>query len=310
MIVHLNGQLVPAGEAKVSVFDRGFIFGDGLYEALRTVPRTDGRGGARAVGLTRHIERMRCGLDEAGIRWDPRQLGRLSEELLTANGLVDAFVYWQVTRGTPPTGAPVRQRIPGAALTPTVFGYCTPQPPIELCRRAAPRTAITREDVRWKLGHVKSTSLLGNVMCALAADAAACDEAILVRDGLVTEGVATNVIAVLRGGGGRGGGGEVVTPALSSAPMLSGVTRAILMDAAPEIVERPVGVDELRDASEIMLIGTTTLVTPIVRLNGHPVGTGQAGPVSERLLGLLLSVIASGEDDARAKPDVRVASKG
>jgi branched-subunit amino acid aminotransferase/4-amino-4-deoxychorismate lyase len=124
VIVHLNGRLVPADEAQVSVFDRGFLFGDGVYEGLRAF-------GGRVHSVKRHEERLREGLDATGIPGRPDELGRLCSALIEANGLTDAFVYVQYTRGTPGPGHAPRMRVPDGPMEPTVFGLCMAQPPID-----------------------------------------------------------------------------------------------------------------------------------------------------------------------------------
>lgn len=292
MIVYLNGQLLHRDRALVSVFDRGFVFGDGVYEGLRAVPRSDGTSGARIVGLFGHEERMAAGLREARIGWDVRQLGPISEQLLAANSMLDAFVYWQVTRGAPGEGMPVRQRVPSRGMRPTVFAYCSPQPPMDSFAAPACKSAVTMRDIRWEMGRLKSISLMGNVWCAIHADEAGADDAILLRggdEGLVGEGLATNVIVVTRGG-------EVCTPSLDSVPILAGVTRAILLRERPEIRERAVRASELREAREIMLIGTTTMVASVTRLDGRPVGDGTPGPVAHSLLRTLVDAIRNERD--------------
>lgn len=292
MIVHLNGKLVPAREAAVSPFDRGFVFGDGVYEGLRAIP-WENRAGRRIIGIGAHVKRLRLGLEQAGIAWNPAALDEMSLELLSANQLVDAFVYWQVTRGTPGPGEPVRSRVPGPGTMPTVFGYCTPQPPLSAFTQPPRKSAVIVEDRRWLMGHLKSISLMGNVLAAIHADTSGSDDAIFVRDGLVAEGLATNVVLALPA---RGGSGEtqLVTPSLESVPILAGVTRGILLAAAREIEARAVTVDELRAAQEVMLIGTTTMVASVVRLDGRVVGSGEPGEQAGRLLRVLLEQIALG----------------
>jgi D-alanine transaminase len=290
VIVHLNDKLVPAEEAFVSAFDRGFIFGDGVYEGLRSI-RWDGGDGRRIVGVERHIERMRRGLEATGIEWSPRDLDRMTLELLEANGLADAFVYWQVTRGTPSPGMPVRSRVPGKGMRPTVFGYCSPQPALESFVAPPTKSAATCEDKRWLLGRLKCTSLMGNVLASMEADAAGAEDAIFVRDGVVTEGLATNVIVVDQHG-------RIATPSLDSAPMLAGVTRAVLLEEVSEIEERPIREPELAGAAEIILTGTTTMVTSVIKLDGRVVGDGTPGPAARRLLGALVGAIRAGRDGA------------
>jgi D-alanine transaminase len=290
VIVHLNGNLVRRGDARIDPFDRGFLFGDGVYEGLRAVAWDD--GGTRIVGIGRHIERMRKGLAAARIAWDPSRLHELSIELVKANGLADAFVYWQVTRGTPGPGQAVRSRVPTKEMTPTVFGYCTPQPSLRVLDEGVPtKSAVVVEDKRWLMGHLKSISLMGNVMASMDADAAGAEDAIFVRDGLVAEGLATNVIVV-------DGGGRIATPSLAGVPILAGVTRAILLEESPDVEERVVlREQELRGASEVILTGTTTMVTSVVKLDGRVVGDGRAGPVAKRLLGVLVGAIRARRDD-------------
>lgn len=280
MIVHLNGQLLPASEARVSPFDRGFCFGDGIYEGLRSFS-------ARVVGMDLHIKRMRQGLAEIRLPWEAGNLAPLSDELLAANKLADAFLYWQVSRGVPPPGQNPRARNFNGPVKPTVFGYCFPTPPLASHTEPATKTAAIRPDHRWLRGHVKSISLLGGVVAGLEASDQGADDAILVRDGIVGEGTSSNVIAVLP----TSGGTEIVTPSLESASILAGVTRDLLLRAAPEIVQRPLRVDELTAASEVMLLGTLTMVTAITKLDGRPVGNGAAGPVARRLLATLCAAI-------------------
>lgn len=297
MLVHLNGHILPIDQAHISPLDRGFVFGDGVYEGLRAVPFADG---ARIVGQRLHTRRMQAGLDEAAIRFDAATLEPAALALLRSNNLRDAFVYWQVTRGTPGPGEPPRSRAPArnSAMRPTVFGYCTPQPPIAGMTAPATKHAITRPDIRWRLGHLKSISLMGNVMGALAADREHAEECILTRTvndvELVAEGLATNIILALPT---PRGDTQLVTPSLDSAPMLAGVTRAILLQACPEIVQRPVRAAELAEAREIMLIGTTTFVTAITRLDNRPIHDGVPGPQCRRLFQTLLDAIAARRDD-------------
>jgi D-alanine transaminase len=281
VIVHLNGRLLPLEQASISPFDRGFIFGDGVYEGLRAF-----RG--KVVAMDRHIRRMRDALSEARIDWDPQQLWALSDALIEANNLPDSFVYWQVTRGVPAAGQPVRTRTPMGPMQPTLFGYCSVQPPIEHFANPPSVTAAIRPDTRWTRGHLKSISLLGNVMAAMEGIETGAQDVILVRNGLVAEGSATNVVLALPGKGGRT---QLVTPSLDSVSILGGITRALILEAVPEIISRPVRVEELFRASEVMLVGSTAMVTSVTQLDGRPVGDAQPGPQSRRLLAALVQSI-------------------
>lgn len=274
----------------MSPFDRAFMFGDGVYEGLRAV-------GGVVAGLGPHAERMRAGLSEARIDgFDPERLGELSAALLRANGLADAFLYWQVSRGCAPVQgagtAELRARAPrSGALRPTVFGFATPLPAVSTYRTPRARTARVCEDTRWLRGHLKSISLMGGVIAAYEAQEDGADEPILVRDGLVTEGVATNVLVA--------SGGRVSTPPIGQGRILAGVTRRLLLESGSGIVERPIGLEELRRADEVMLIGTATMVASVVRLDGRPVGGGEPGPQATRLLRLLVESL---ERDAAPSP--------
>jgi D-alanine transaminase len=282
VIVHLNGKLVPREQAAVPVFDRGFIFGDGVYEGLRSF-----RG--RVVAFDRHLRRMAAGLAETRIHFDPGLLVRATDELLAANSMPDAFIYWHITRGAPAAGQPVRTRLPAGPMTPTVFGYCTPQPPVEKFTSPPTITCAVVPDTRWQRGHLKSISLLGNILAAIEGQEQGSQDAIMVREGLVSEGSATNVVlAVAKAGGGT----ELVTPSLDSVSILGGITRELLVDFVPDLIVRAVREEELYRASEVMLVGTTSMVTSVTHLNGRAVGGGTPGPLARRLLRDLIGIVS------------------
>ncbi len=308
MLIHLNGQLIPRDQARVDPFDRGFLFGDGLYEGLRAF---DGH----VVGMARHVERLRLGLAEARIPWNADRMAAVTTELLNANSLRDAFIYWQVTRGVPAPGQPVRARVPTGEVSPTVFGYCLPAPALSVYSEPPMKSATTTRDTRWLRGRVKSISLLGNVIASIEASEAGADDAILIRDGLVAEGSSANLVAVVPDGD---EGWEIVTPSLDSAPMLAGVTRDLILDThghnAPgsaasglTIIERPLTVGELRRASEVMLLGTLTMVTAITTLDRRVLGDGTPGPAARTLLRTLVATI---ESEQRAAGSGATASAG
>lgn len=292
MILHLNGTLVDREHARIDPLDRGFLFGDGLYEGLRAF---DGV----VYGLDLHAERMRAGLDECRIRgFDPGALGPLSESLLRANDLRDAFVYWQVTRGAPVPGTPapqLRRRIPGAEISrPTVLGYCVPLPGIDQCVAPKAIHAASVADTRWTRCHIKSISLMGNVLHAIEAANSdhPADDSIMVRDGLVTEASSTNLFASI--------GGRIVTPPVDRGWNLRGVTRAKILRRVPSVEVRDITLDELRRADEVMLAGTITMVAAVTRLDGRPVGDGQPGPACGLLYDALVADIREEVGAARA----------
>lgn len=288
MIVYLNGQFVPEEQARVSVFDRGFLMGDGIYEGIRT-------SGGTIVALRHHVERMREGMTECRIPvagregecFDPAAMAPLTARLLEENRCDipagDAEVYWQVTRGAPAPGQPRRSRVLHGTVRPCVFAFAAPAAPVASYRTPKGRRVALRPDTRWSRGHVKSISLLGSVLAAIEAEEHGCDDAILTRDGLVTEGAATNVFIAR--------GGTIFTPSLDSAPMLAGATRDLLLGADPSIVQKPITVGELLAADEVMLAGTYTMVAAATHIDGRPIGGGAPGPMATRLLATLVNAI-------------------
>ena len=277
MIVHLNGRLIDSSEARIGVFDRGFLLGDGIYEGLRAV---DGH----VVDLDRHIERMREGLSIAHMEeFDPDTLRGILCPLLEANGLRNAFIYVQITRGEPGEQGPRRSRVLSGGRGPTVFAYAEPLTLIDTPRRV--RSCVI-EDRRWTYGHVKSIALMGGVIAAFEARDRGADDAILVRDGMLTEGSSTNVFVVRDG--------ITATPPVDGGKLLGGVTRDVIIERNPDIEVRPVPEEALRAAEEILLTGTRTMIASVIELDGEPVGAGVPGPRAHELLRSLLEEVREG----------------
>jgi D-alanine transaminase len=281
VLIHLNGRLVDERDAHISVLDRGFLFGDGVYELVRYF---DGRG----VALEAHAARLARSLAHARIAgFDAARLGAIAAELLEANGLRDATVYLQVTRGA---GA-VRSHVPTTTLVPTVVAFAAAAEPLASLVAPAEVAAITAEDTRWRRCEIKTVSLMGNILHLLAADDAGAAEAILHRGGLVGEGGYSNVAIAT--------GGALVTPPLDEdPPILHGTARADLLDAAREagvpVAVRPVALEELRAADEVLITSSRRFVNAVVRLDGATVGGGAAGPLCRRLFEAIRDRIARG----------------
>jgi len=275
MLAWLNGELVDEDRAAVSVRDRGFLFGDGVYEVVRYVPRAD--GSAYGIGEGHHAARLGRSLELARIRgFDPTELPAIAARLLAANGLADASLYLQVTRGV---GAS-RSHVPTGPLVPTVFASVSPAEPFARMREPAAIRAIACEDPRWRRCEIKTVSLMGNILALLEADAGGASEAILHRDGLVGEGAYTNVFCVRNG--------TLVTPPVDvEPPILHGVTRHDAIEAARAagipVEIRPLPLAELRAAAEILVSSTRRLVSAVTHLDGRPVGDASVGPVARRL---------------------------
>ncbi len=285
MLVYLNGSVLDASEARISPLDRGFLFGDGLYEGLRAFE-------GHVVGLDRHIARLQGALDVLRIDWDAGEMANICDALMARSGLDDAFVYVQVTRGTPDVPTQPRSRTPPEGIRPTVFAFTAPTDGLETHRAPIVRRAITHSEIRWKYCQYKAITLLPTVLAALEASDRDADDAIFVRDGLVSEALAANVFLVNQHG-------VMVTPSLESAPMLEGVTRGLLLEQLDDVEVRPVEEAELRDAREIMLVGTLAMVTSISHLDGAVVGSGERAG-AERLCGALCEAIVRDRAGARA----------
>jgi D-alanine transaminase len=271
-IAYVDGSFLPAAEAKVSVLDRGFLFADGVYEVVPAY-------GGKAFALKEHLARLARSLRELQIA-NPHAEAEwieLAQQLMARNGGGDCMVYFQVTRGAPAKRA---HAFPAGAK-PTVVGLCNALPaPSETTMRDGV-SAITRPDIRWGRCDIKSVALLPNILATQAASEQACNEAILHRDGRVTEGASSNVFAVL----GKG----VVTPP-KGPDILSGITREVVIEALRAakvpVQERRLMLNELRSADEVWLTSSTREVLPVTRLDGDPVGSRKPGPVWKKAYAL------------------------
>lgn len=322
MLVHLNGQLVPVHEARVSAFDRGYLFADGIYEGLRSFLHD---GQRRLIAPELHVRRMARGLERCGIAYDPARLLPITDELLRVNNLDDAFVYWQVTRGTPDLhSGPVRERVRVQNITPSVFAYAKPIERLDVTdpqnSRPAVKKASLQVDERWTVGEVKSISLLGNVLAALSGvEASGMDgaaETILCRvkdDGthVLSEGTYTNIALVIPKPGFSESDRlreplkthDVLTPSLESAPILNGVTRAAMLALCPQLREACLTTRDLSRCSELLLLGTTTMITSITHVDGRAIGSGGVGSVAVELSRFWARALKN-RDDLGAFPGV------
>lgn len=264
-IVYLNGEWLPLSEARVSVLDRGFIFGDAIYEVI---PAFAGR----LFRLDQHLHRLDNSL--AAVRMEnpltQAQWRAVLIALLERNGGGDQSVYLQITRGTAR-----RDHVPAEPLPPTVLAMSTPI----VRQNRQPVTAIVCEDIRWKWCQIKTTALLPNVLLRLQAHEHDAYEALLIRDGWLTEGAASNVFIVKDG---------VVKTPPHSQNLLPGITRDLIVELLAEHciphAETAVSEAELRAADEIWLTSSNREVVPVVRLDDHAVGRGAPGPMWERVL--------------------------
>ncbi|MCA1612338.1 MAG: aminotransferase class IV [Acidobacteria bacterium] len=272
MIVYLNGDLLPREQAKISPDDRGFLFGDAIYEVARFW-----RG--RPFHLEEHLDRMREGLAALRIRVDAGFYPDVAQRLLAANGFLesDAIVYAQVSRGA----APRSHYFPPAETPPTVYAFArlSDPPPAPQGGRA-----ILADDERWSRCDIKSVMLLPNVLAAQRARDAGAMDAILVRDGLALEGTKANLFCV---------SGGVIRTAPNGPRILPGVTRGAAIAAARAlgrtVEERAFTVEEMFGADEVFFASTTLWTYSLVQIEGRAIGDGQPGPVAAQLCEVLSS---------------------
>jgi len=268
MDVYLNGAFTDAGQACISPMDRGFLFADGAYEV---VPAFNGV----LFGFDAHLGRLQRSLDalQIGNPYTTPQWRNLCLELVERNGSGDLAVYLQVTRGAPESRD---QAFPASSVPTTVFmtTYPIPRTAVHSPDTATGAAAILADDLRWSRCDIKSVALLANVLCRQQAANAGAVEAIQIREGLVTEGSATNVFIVT--------GGSVATPPCSH-KILAGITRETVIglctDLKVAVCEREIPREELLGAEEIWITSSSKDALPIVTLDGRPVGNGVPGPV-------------------------------
>jgi D-alanine transaminase len=284
-LVYINGSFLPRREARVSVEDRGFVFGDGVYEVLRVI---DGR-----LFATRfHNDRLERSLDGVRITLasgdSPAGFVEIGKQLLRENDLTrgEATLYIQVTRGATTRA----HNFPLPDVPPTIYiSVARFKPYAELAQTGA--TAISHPDLRWARCDLKTLNLLPNVLASQTAKEKGAFEAMLIRDGVVTEGTRTNFFGVVNG---------TLRTHPSDTHILPGITRAVLRDIARglsiELDETPIAAAEIPRLSELFLTGTTTDVMPVVKLDDKPVGKGTPGELTRRLQRVLAESLASGGD--------------
>ncbi len=268
--VYLNGQFLPLADAGISPLDRGFLYGDGVYELIPVYSR-------RAFRIDEHLKRLQATLD--GIKLaNPLTSDGWKEvvfKLIEAAPWDDQSIYLQVTRGADNKRD---HAFPPASVPPTTFAFASPLVTTPADIRAKGVAAITAPDLRWSRCDLKVISLLANVLARQQAVEQGCAEALLIRDGFMKEGAASNIFVVKDG---------VLRAPPKTQLMLPGITYDIILELA-ECHGQPVKIaeieeTELRTADEVWMTSSTKEVLAITTLDGQPVGTGKPGPLAGQM---------------------------
>jgi D-alanine transaminase len=263
-IVYLNGDYVPLEEARISVLDRGFTFGDGVYEVFLVYRK-------QIFRFEEHMQRLDDSLAAIHMK-NPLPREKWKEILMTlveGNPAANQSLYLQITRGVSE-----RDHAITLAKTPTIFAMSKPLPQRDLTHGVS---AITLEDIRWKFCHIKAITLLPSVLLRHQATLAGATEAILLRDGMVTEGAASNVFIVHDG---------VIKTPPKDGSLLPGITRDLVLEllvrAGIPCAETRFGKEDLMAAAEVWITSSTWEIVPVIRLDDRPVGNGNPGPQWQR----------------------------
>jgi len=270
--VYVNGEYLPEDQARVSVFDRGFLMADGVYEVTSVL-------GGKLIDFAGHTARLKRSLSELDMPSPASddELLAIHRELVRLNGITDGLIYLQVTRGNPGDRS---FEFPDPAQTrPTLVLFTQSKPGLaENPQALTGLRVISIPDIRWRRRDIKTVQLLYPSMGKMMAKAAGADDAWLVEDGLVTEGTSNNAYIVK--------GGKIITRALSN-DILHGITRAAVLrfarEAQMEVEERSFTLDEAKAADEAFITSASAFVLPVVAIDGTDVGTGKPGRAATRL---------------------------
>ncbi len=275
--VYVNGTYLPEEDAKISIFDRGFLMADGVYEVTSVL-------GGKLIDFAGHCKRLARSLSELDMAAPATddELLAIHRELVAVNGVTDGMVYLQITRGAPGDRDFV---FPDPATTPPTLVLFTQSKPglAEHPAAASGMKVISIPDIRWGRRDIKTVQLLYPSMGKMMARKAGCDDAWMVEDGFVTEGTSNNTYIVR--------GNRIITRHLSS-DILQGITRAAVLrlaaEAQMEVEERPFTIDEAKAADEAFFTSASAFVMPVVEIDGAALGDGTPGPVTARLRDIYL----------------------
>ena len=268
--VYLNGEYLPMMESQISTQDRGFLFGDGVYEVIPVYAK-------KLFCFTEHLQRLKNSLKATSISnpHTDNEWQKILQTLVNQHEWQDQFIYLQVTRGVQMQ----RDHMPADCLTPTVYAYTNPLKPVADEIKKNGIKVVTLDDIRWLRCDVKAITLLPNVMLKLAAKSHGADDAILItKKGYVSEGTASNAFIVKEN--------TLITPP-NGQKILPGITRLVLERLAKEHhiewYERQITETELLNANEIWLSSSTKEALPVCYLNGQAIGSGKPGPLWQKM---------------------------
>ncbi len=266
--VYVNGAFVPEEQAKISVFDRGFIFGDGVYEVVPVIS-------GKLVDKQYFLERLDRSLDELSIAWPctKQEYMEVMEQLVESNQLTEGVVYSQVTRGIADRDFPFPENV-----SPSFVAFTSNMELLDNPLVKSGIHVITTPDLRWKRRDIKSVNLLGQVLAKQDAITRGGHEGWMVEDGIVTEGVSSSAYIVKNA--------TIITRPLSNA-ILPGIRRRTLLEIASnvgiDVEERIFTIEEAIAADEAFISSATTMTLGVVSIDGHQIGNGTPGPVTIRL---------------------------
>ena len=267
-LVYLNGEYLPLSEAKVSVLDRGFIFGDGVYEVIPSY-------GSKALRFEHHMQRLQNSLDAVRIE-NPLSISQwktIIDKLIENTDSQDQYIYLHITRGV----ASRDHRFP-EKTKPTVFVMSSVLNAVDPELLKTGITAVTLDDIRWQYCNIKAIALLPNILLRQQAVDKGAIEAILIRDGNITEGAASNTFIVING---------VIKTPPKDQKLLPGITRDLIVELAKAhdmpIEETAISEKEFLAADEIWLSSSTKEILPVTKINDQQVGDGKPGPIWQKM---------------------------
>ncbi len=268
-IVYVNGEYLPEAEAKISVFDRGFLFADGVYEVSSVIQ-------GKLIDNTRHLTRLRRSLNELEMASPAtdNEIEAIQYELIARNQLIEGMVYLQITRG-----AADRDFVYPKDATPSLVMFSQARNIVDTPQTQNGISVITTADIRWGRRDIKTVGLLAASMAKMIAKGAGADDAWMVEDDQITEGSSNNAYIVTQDG-------TLVTRQLGT-DILPGITRQAILKLADEIQlkveERPFTISEAHQAKEAFSTSASSFVAPVVSIDGQRIGDGRPGPIARRL---------------------------